>query len=91
MNAGKIEAIDMHIDRIVKYIDYTECLMKILYEFIENIENEEIRKYKLYYLALIIYKYIKYLKMCIYNMHIDWEFYENRHNIKKAASAGGNC
>ena len=80
MNIGKIQSMDMHIERIVKYIDYTECLMKILYEFIENIEN----------LALIIYKYTKYLKMCIYNMHIDWEFYENRHNIKKA-SAGFNC
>ena len=36
MNVAKEQKMDMYVDRIVWYITYVDCLIRIIREFIEN-------------------------------------------------------
>lgn len=81
MNIGKIQAMDMHIDRVVKYSIYVDCLVRIIRELKESGIEDDICPSDIPNLLCLLNKYAQRLRHCVFNMSRDWEFYEKIHKI----------
>lgn len=78
MDKGKIQVIDMHIERIVHYSMYVDCLVRIIKEITENgIYN--LNPSDIPNMLLLLSKYSKILRIIICNLSRDWRFYEKSH------------
>lgn len=73
MNIRKEQTIDMHIQKIVFYSTYVDCLSRIIRELIENGDGN-IKPSDLPNLTLLLSKMAYRLRLNIMNMSRDWEF-----------------
>ena len=65
--------MDMHIQKIVFYCTYVDCLTRVIKEFIEN-GDDNIQPYDVSNLVELLSKMTCRLKCHISNMSKDWEF-----------------
>ena len=73
MNIKKLQTMDMHIQRIIFYSTYVDCLSRLINELIENGDNN-LRPSDLPNLSVLLTKFAYRLKYCCSKMYQDWEF-----------------
>ena len=75
MNNRKIQTIDMHIQKIIFYSTYVDCLSRLIQELIEN-GDSNLKPTDLPNLTVLLSKFALRLKVCCSKMECDWEFLE---------------
>lgn len=73
MNIKKIQTIDMHIQKIIFYSTYVDCLSRLIHELIEN-GDDNLQPSDLPNLSVLLTKFAYRLKSCCSKMNKDWEF-----------------
>ncbi len=73
MNIKKIQTMDMHIQKIIFYSTYVDCLSRLIQELIEN-GNSNLKPNDLPNLTALLSKFSLRLKVCCSKMERDWEF-----------------
>jgi len=77
MNYKKEQIIETHIQKIVYYSSYADCLSRIITDIIEN-GNYNLKPSDTPTLTELLNKYINRLHHCIINLKSDWEFYDTK-------------
>ena len=73
MNIRKIQTLDMHIQKILFYSIYVDCLSRLINELIEN-GDDNLKPTDLPNLSVLLSKFALRLKMCCSKLQNDWEF-----------------
>lgn len=73
MNLKKIQAIDMHLESVLWYSNYVDCLTRIINEFIENGETN-LNPNDIPNLVELLSKFSRRLHLKLMKMKADWEF-----------------
>ena len=75
MNIRKLQAIDMHLDSLVWYSCYVDCLTRVLTEFIEN-GDSNLKPTDMPNLMELLAKFTHRMHKKLMQMKTDWEFIE---------------
>ena len=75
MNIRKNQTMDMHLQKVVFYSTYVDCLSRIIREFIENGDINMLPT-DLPNLVVLLSKMAYRLRLNIMKMKSDWEFLE---------------
>ena len=73
MSIRKNQTMDMHLQKIVFYSTYVDCLSRIIREFIEN-GDDNVLPTDLPNLTVLLSKMAYRLRLNIMKMNSDWEF-----------------
>ena len=73
MNIRKIQTLDMHIQKILFYSIYVDCLSRLINELIEN-GDTNLKPTDLPNLSVLLSKFALRLEMCCSKLQNDWEF-----------------
>ena len=73
MKAEKIQTMDTHFDRIIRYSSYVDCFSRILREFLEN-GYDNLKESDIAKIAVLLEKYSHRLHLCISKANTYWEF-----------------
>ena len=75
MNNRKFQTMDMHIQKIIFYSTYVDCLSRLIQELIEN-GDSNLKPTDLPNLTVLLSKFSLRLKVCCSKMESDWDFLE---------------
>ena len=73
MSIRKNQTMDMHLQKVVFYSTYVDCLSRIVHEFIEN-GDDNMLPTDLPNLTVLLSKMAYRLRLNIMKMNSDWEF-----------------
>jgi len=73
MSIRKNQTMDMHLQKVVFYSTYVDCLSRIVREFIEN-GDDNMLPTDLPNLTVLLSKMAYRLRLNIMKMNSDWEF-----------------
>ena len=73
MSMRKNQTMDMHLQKVVFYSTYVDCLSRIVREFIEN-GDDNMLPTDLPNLTVLLSKMAYRLRLNIMKMNSDWEF-----------------
>lgn len=73
MSIRKNQTMDMHLQKVVFYSTYVDCLSRIVREFIEN-GDDNMLPTDLPNLTVLLSKMAYRLRLNIMKMNNDWEF-----------------
>ena len=73
MNIKKLQTMEMHIQRIIFYSTYVDCLSRLINELIEN-GDDNLEASDLPNLSVLLTKFACRLRFCCAKMNHDWEF-----------------